>query len=211
VFAKVFSRVDIQVQRGRTGNKCVFEDWHGSDGDVKEGDEEKTMRMVRWEARRRNPLLYDMIDIPDEAAYAAASFDAAQVHAAFHLLSSDAAQASAVSYPTSSAAANAASYPPSFDADQAGAVAYPASSNAARASVASYPPSFDATQASAIPYPTLVSAAQANAAVQANPTIADYYGIPEDAKMILTRGDEQVDFVAEATTNVPHYAKCHGC
>ena len=187
VFAKVFLKFDKQAQRERTGTKCVFEDWDRSDGDVKEGNEEKALRLVRWEARRRkrNPPMHV---IPDEAAYVA-SFDPAQVDAAFHPLSHDAAQASAVSYPTSSSAADAS--------------AYATSSNAAQASVASYLPSFDATQAGAIPYPTFFTAAQVDAAVQANPTAADYYGIPEDERMILTRGDEQVDFVAEATANDP--------
>ena len=175
VFTEVFSRVDKRAQRERTGKTCVFKDsfGSGSDGDVKEGDEEKTMRMMKWKARRRRR------NLPDAAADAA-SFDPVDV--AFHPLSFDAAQASAVSYPTSSAAA---------------------SSNAAQASVAFYPTSFDATQASAIPYPTFFTASRADAAVQANPAAADYYGVPEDAKIIRTRCDAQVDFVAEATVNGP--------
>ena len=177
VFSNVFSTVDRRAQRERGSEKCVFDDYDRSDGDVKEGNEKKTMRMMRWEARRRrrrNPLY----NIPDEAAYGA-SFDAAQVDAAFHPPSSDAAQASAVSHPPSSAAT--------------------ASSSAAQASVASYPPSFDATQALANPYPTF-TATQADTAIQANPpTVADYCGIPEDAKMTLT-SDEQI---AEGTANTP--------
>ena len=232
VFCKVFVRVDKEAQRERKGKLCVFEDPFRSDGEVKEGDEEKAMRMMRWDERRRkrNPLMYD---IPDETQAAhAASFDPAQLYATFDPLSSDAAQVNPVPYPTSSAAAgaasyplsfdaaqadaapyaassnaaqaSAASYPPSFDAAEADAAAYATSSNAAQASVASYPPSFDATQASAIPQPTFFTSAQVDTAVQAIPTAADYYGIPEDAKMILTaRGDEQVDFVTEATANAP--------
>jgi hypothetical protein len=106
------------------------------------------------------------------AAGDATSFDPAQIDAAFHPLSFDAAQAT--------------------------------SSTAAQASVSSYLPSFDATKASVMPYPTSLTAAQcqADAVIQANPTAVDNYGIPEDVKMILTKDDEQVDFVAGATANV---------
>jgi hypothetical protein len=244
VFTKVFQKADKRAQRERKSKKCVFEDEYGSDEDVKEGYEEKRMRMMRWDARRRRNL--DMYAIPDAAADAA-SFDPAQVDAAFDPLSFDAAQASTIFYPTPSAAADAASYSPSSDAALADAAAYAASSNATQASVAyppsfnttrasavsyptssaaadaayppfvdaaladaaayaasvaSYPPSFDATQTSAIPYPTFFTATQTDAAVQASPTAADYYGIPEDAKMTLTTGgDEQVDFMTEAIAN----------
>lgn len=135
------------------------------------------------------------------AAADAASFRPAQIGATFHPLSFDAAQASA--FP---AAADAASYALSVDAVQASAAAYYAAySNAAQASVASYPPFFDATQPSVIPYPTSLTAAhwQADVGVQADPAAVDYYGIPEDAKIISTKDDEQVDFVAEATANAP--------
>ena len=178
VFTEIFSRVDKQGQRGGTGNTCVFKDWYGNDGDVKEGDEEKRMRMMRWESRRRKRRKTLMNVIPDVAD--ATSFHSAQVDAA--------AQASAVPYPTSSSAAGA-TYPPSSDA---------ASSRTARPSVTSCPPSFD-TQASAVPYPAF-SAAQADAA---NRPATDYYAFPENAKMISTRDDEQVDFVAKASANTP--------
>ena len=156
MFSGVFSKVDKRAQRERTGKTCVFEDWYGSGGgDVKEGEEEKAMRMMRWEARRRkrrNSLKYV---IPDAAADVT-SFDPAQVDAACHPLPIDA-QASAAPHPTFTAAVDAASHPPSFDAAQA---------------------------------------------VAANPTVTNY-GNPEDAKMTLTRGDEQVDFVAKASANAP--------
>ena len=231
VFAEVFSRVDKRAQRERSGKTRVFKDSFGSGGDedVKEGDEEKAIRMMRWKAWRKERLNSLMYVIPD-AAGDAASFDPPQVDGALHPLSFDTTEVNAVSYPTSSAAADAASHIPSSDAAQGDAASYAASSNAAQDSVASYPPSFDASQTSAIPYPTSwdstqasaiphpntsfdatqasaiptsFTAAQADAAVQANPTAADYYGIPEDAKMILTRDDEQVDIVAEAIANVP--------
>jgi hypothetical protein len=192
VFTRIFRKVDKRTQRERSCKACVFEDSSESDGDVKEGYEEKRMRMMRWKARKR-----EIISLMDTAADAA-SFDSAQVHATFHPLSSDAVQASAVSYPTSSDAADAASCPPSFDAAQGDATAYAASSNAAQASVACHPPSFD-TRASAIPSPTSFI----DAHVQVNPTAADYYRVSEVAKMILTRSDEQVDFVAETTANAP--------
>ena len=136
--------------------------------------------MMRWRARRRsrNAFTYG---IPDKAAGSgAASFVPARDNAAFHPLSLDGVQA-IVPYPTSSPAADAASDTPSFNAARADGAAFAASSssNAAQASVASYPPFFDATQASAIPYTT------------------------EDAKTILTRGDERIDSVAEATANTP--------
>ena len=54
MFCEVFSRVDKRAQRERTGETRVFVDaLNGrSDGNVKEGDEEKTKRMMRWKARR---------------------------------------------------------------------------------------------------------------------------------------------------------------
>ena len=54
VFSEVFKRADKRAQRGRTGKTRVFVDSYGggSDGDMKEGVEEKTMRMMRWKARR---------------------------------------------------------------------------------------------------------------------------------------------------------------
>jgi hypothetical protein len=146
---------------------------------------QRAMRMMRWEASRRRKYT-----LMEEAAYAA-SFDPAQIDAASHPLSLDAAQDSVFSYPTSSAAAGAASYAPSFDAAQA----YSASPSLY---AASDPPSSDATRASAIFHPTFST----DAAIQANPTYVDYDGTPEDAKMILTRSDEQVDLVVEAT-NAP--------
>ena len=192
VFNEVFSRVDKPAQRNRTSKTCALKDsfGRGSDGDVKEGDEEKTMRIMRWKVRRselrRKPFMYDILD-----AAKSASFDPPQVNAASHPLSSNAAQASAVPYPTSSAAANAASYPPSSDA-----TSYAASSNA---TLVSCPPSFDATQArlaSATPYPAFTAAL-------ANPTATDHYGIPEDAKTTSTKRDKQVDFVTKASVNAP--------
>jgi hypothetical protein len=189
VFTQIFRKFDKRAQKERSRKTCVFEDSFDeseSDGDVKEGDEERTMRMMRWEASRRRKYT-----LMDEAAYAA-SFDPAHIDAASHPLSLDAAQDSVFSYPTSSAAAGAASYAPSFDAAQA----YSASPSLY---AASDPPSSDATRASAIFHPTFST----DAAIQANPTYVDYDGTPEDAKMILTRSDEQVDLVAEATANAP--------
>ena len=61
VFTQVFLRADKQAQRKGTGEPCTFEDSYrnGGDGDVKEGDRAKTMRMMIWEARRksRNSLI----------------------------------------------------------------------------------------------------------------------------------------------------------
>ena len=194
VFNDVFSRVDKRAQRERTGKTCVFVDWHGSrsDRDVKEGDEEKRKRMMRWEAKRKgnSPSMYV---IPDTAADAT-SFYPAQVDVACHSLSSVVARSSDVPYPTSS---DAASYPPFVDATKVDAAPYGISSNATQASVASCPPSLDSAKASAISCPTIFTAAQADATVPANPTAT---GIPEDAKVILTRGD---DFVAKASANPP--------
>ena len=59
-----------------------------------------------------------------------------------------------------------------------------------------------------IPHPIFFTATQADAAVQAIPTAADYYGTLEDTKVILTRGDEQVDFVADSNSQ---RSKRHGC
>jgi hypothetical protein len=53
VFTEVFLRVDNREQREGTGKTCVCKDLYMTEGDVKEGDEEKTMRMMRWEERRR--------------------------------------------------------------------------------------------------------------------------------------------------------------
>ena len=54
VFGKVLSRADKQTPRERTGKTRVLVDTFGSgsDGDVKEGDEEKKMRTMRWKVRR---------------------------------------------------------------------------------------------------------------------------------------------------------------
>ena len=168
VFTQVFLRADKRAQRERTYKTSVFEDSFGSegDGDVKEGDEERAMRMMRWRARRRsrNAFTYG---IPDKAAGSgAASFVPARDNAAFHPLSLDGVQA-IVPYPTSSAAADAASYAPSFNAARADGAAFAASSSS------------NAARARTIPYTT------------------------EDAKTILTKDDEQVDFVAEASANSP--------
>jgi hypothetical protein len=134
VFSDVFSRV---AHREGTGKTSVFVESFSSesDGDVKEEDEEKTKRMMKWKARRselerRNSFMYV---IPD-AALNAASFDPAQIDSVFHPLSFDAAQANAVAYPTSSSAADAAS----SLAAQASEAANAASSNAIQASAASH-------------------------------------------------------------------------
>jgi uncharacterized protein (TIGR02452 family) len=194
VFTEVFMRVDKRAPRERTGTTCVFEDWYrsGSDGDVKEGGEEKTKRMMRWEARRRRRRKSLMNVVPGAAA-GATSFHPAQVDAVYYPLSFDIAEASAVPHPTSSAAADAISYRPSFNAVGA---AYDTSSDAAHASLASCPSSSDTTQASAIaiPHPTFFTAAQAGTA---NPTTTTDYAIRENAKILLTRADEQTNFAAE--------------
>ena len=54
VFSDVFFRADKRAQRERTGKTRVFIDTFGTDGDgdVKEGYEEKRMRMMKWKARR---------------------------------------------------------------------------------------------------------------------------------------------------------------
>jgi len=181
---------------------------------------------MRWKARRselerRNPFLDDIPDVAGDTT----SFDRAQIDAAFHPLSFDVALDNAFSYSTSSAPADAAqadaaaAYAASSNVFQASAAAYGASSdsfpgstatygassNYGQASVASYPSSFDATEASGIPHPTSFTSLhqQADAAVQSNPIAVDYSGIPEDANMILTGDDEQVDIVAETTANAP--------
>ena len=50
-----FPRADKQVQREGRGKTHVLKDSFGggNDGDVEEGDKEKTKRIARWEARRR--------------------------------------------------------------------------------------------------------------------------------------------------------------
>ena len=61
-----------RAQRERRGKTLVLKDSFGSlsgnDGDVKEGDKEKTMRIARWKASRselgriqRNPFMYDIL------------------------------------------------------------------------------------------------------------------------------------------------------
>ena len=155
VFSEVFSRVDKRTRRERMGKTRVE---GGSDEDVKEGDEEKTMRTIRWEAKRSELERINMGDTPDAAA------NAAHIDAVFHPLSFDAAQASAFSCPTSSTAVDATSYAPT----QADAAAYAASSNAAQASEAANTASFNAFQvglaASATSYASSFDAAQADAA-----------------------------------------------
>jgi hypothetical protein len=66
VFTRNFWRVDNQAQRERTCETCVFEDSFGSDEDVKEGDEEKMMRMVRGKVRSRPLLAAEIVTIPDK-------------------------------------------------------------------------------------------------------------------------------------------------
>ena len=79
VFSDVLLRVDKRAQRERTGTKTrVFMDigsGSGIDGDMRETDGEKMIRMMRWKARRRkrNCVMYA---IPDAAADIA-SFDPA--------------------------------------------------------------------------------------------------------------------------------------
>ena len=71
-FYDVFSRADKRAQRERRGKTLVLKDsfrsLSGNDGDVKEGDKEKTMRIARWKASRsklgriqRNPFMYDIL------------------------------------------------------------------------------------------------------------------------------------------------------
>ena len=92
-FQSVFSRIEKRAQRERgTDRTCVFFDDDGSDGDVREGKEEKRMRMMRW--RERRTALADAARaeaevasfVADEAAYlaaqAAAVADAAHIGAA---------------------------------------------------------------------------------------------------------------------------------
>ena len=91
-FQSVFSRIEKRAQRERgTDRTCVFFDDDGSDGDVREGKEEKKMRMMRW--RERKIALADAARaeaevasfVADEAAYlaaqAAALADAAHIGA----------------------------------------------------------------------------------------------------------------------------------
>ena len=53
VFSEVFFSADKRAQRERQGKPRVFMDTFGTSGeDVKEGDEEKRMRMMKWKARR---------------------------------------------------------------------------------------------------------------------------------------------------------------
>ena len=58
VFSEVFYRANKQLKAQRE-RICVFRDSSEDDGDVKEGDEEKAMRMMKWNGRRRrrNPLM----------------------------------------------------------------------------------------------------------------------------------------------------------
>jgi hypothetical protein len=232
VFSGIFLRANKRAQRERTGKTHVFVDSFGSegDGDVREGDEEKTIRMMKWRARRREleEMRNPFMNVNSDEAPITTSFDLAQLDAAFPPLSFGIAQDSAFSNPTSSTAVfdvDQADAAASSNAFQAGAAAYATSSNAfrtstaafaapsnfAQASLASYPPffdtipSFEATETSEIPYPTSFTAASqpVDSSLQSNPTAVDYNGIPEDPEMILSRDDELVDFVAEATPNAP--------
>ena len=248
VFMDVFTKVDKQAQRERKCKRCVFkDDVEGGDGDVREREDQRMMRLMKWDARR-NVILNAAQDAADAASLAAAqvdaaafdeadaalyppSFDTAQdtaVCSPFHIpeasavpcaVSSATVQADAAAYlaPFDTAQNGAVFYSPSFDVPQATAIpsfataqvdaaSYPFS-NATHASAT--PPPFHATQAGVVPYPTVqADAAAARATVafsvrRANPTAADTYGIPGDEKMMLTRRDEQVDLVAEATTTTP--------
>ena len=141
VFSEVFSRVDRRAQRerGGTGVQCVFLDRDRNDGDVKEGREEKKMRIARWEARRT----VIMNAAQDEAD--AACLAAAQVDVATHAASLADAQADATAY---------------------------------------------------------AAQLEASSSALANPADGDGADrIPEDEKMILTKDDETVDLVPEATAN----------
>jgi len=93
IFADVFSRVERRALRG-TGGSCVFLDADGSDGDVREGEEERLMRMMRWDARRI--ALADAVQTEaDAASFAAAQADAAaqaEVDAAAYTAHADSAQ-----------------------------------------------------------------------------------------------------------------------
>ena len=73
IFTQVFLRADKRAQREGTGKPpCIFEDSYGNggDGDVKEGDKAKTMRMRMWKARRksRNSLIPIVPDVAADAA-----------------------------------------------------------------------------------------------------------------------------------------------
>ena len=56
-FWDVFARADKRAKRemGKAGRPCVLldaDEWNGWDGDLEEGEDEKAIRMMRWEARR---------------------------------------------------------------------------------------------------------------------------------------------------------------
>jgi hypothetical protein len=232
VFMDVFTKVDKQAQRERKCKRCVFtDDGEGGDEDVREREHQRTMRMMRWDARR-NVLLNAAQDAANAASLAAAQVDTAafdEADAALHPPSFDAAcfdaarADMAVHYPFHLPEASvpyvaSSAYLPSFDTAQDGAVFYSPSFDVPQATAvpsfataqvdaASYP-SFNATHASATPPPLHATQADAAAAraevafsVQANPTADDNYGIPEEEQMMSTRTDEQVDLVAEVTAN----------
>lgn len=231
VFMDVFTKVDKQAQRERKCKKCVFkDDGEGGDWDVREREDQRTMRMMKWDARR-NAILNAAQDVADAASLAAAQVDAAAFDEgdedlyppSFDAPCFDAARAdTAVYYPfcvsavpytvSSTVQADAAAYHTSFGTAQDGAVNYSPSFDVPQAAAvpsfataqvrdaASYPP-FNAT-----PYPTVQADAAAARAeptysVHANPTADDNYGIPEGEQMMLARSDEQVDIVAEVTAN----------
>ncbi|KAF8800269.1 hypothetical protein BYT27DRAFT_6840744 [Phlegmacium glaucopus] len=76
VFEKVFSKVEKLGKRTR-GGSCVLMDEDGSDRDVKEGSEERMMRMMRWEGRR-TALAEAAQAEADAASFAAIQADIAQ-------------------------------------------------------------------------------------------------------------------------------------
>jgi len=140
-----------------------------------------------------------------DATLYAPSFDASQADAAPYAASFNVSRLgldTSSTYASFDAAQVDAFYAVSSNAFRGSTTTDASSSNSPKASVASYPLSFFATKASATPYHTFSTAAyqQGDANVQANLTAVDCHGIPEDAEM-LTRDDDQIDFVAEGTAN----------
>ena len=165
VFTEVFSKVDRQAQKERRCKRCVFRDEDGSDGDVREREHERNIRLMQWDARRN--VLWKAAQ---DAANAAAAQD------------------DGVAFPTSFDESDAVLYPPSFEAAEApypaqadtalyspfnvpwaSAVPHAASFTAAHADAAAYPASFDTDQYADFYYTPSSDVPQATAA----PRVAD--------------------------------------
>ena len=120
-FTDVFSRADKRAQR-TTGRMCVFLDLDRGDGDIKEGEEERRTRIMRWEARRTDIANAAQAEA-DAASFAAAQADIyATSSAQTNVHAASLAQADACASPFLAAQADAVASP--FLTAQADAVVY---------------------------------------------------------------------------------------